>query len=251
MDRFHFNLLPLLLVPGTLLVGARELAAEVTERFEKTVPFASRGSFLLDNVNGSVVIEVWDQPSLRIEAEKKASDEDRLREIEIEVIGEGDRVEVRTRYPQRRRGGKRSVSYFIRLPRDARVDAETVNGKLSATGVEGGLRVSTVNGSVHLKDVGGEVEAGTVNGSIEAALTAPGDGRHRFSTTNGSVTLSIPAGASGELDAETVNGSVTTDFPLTLSGSFSRKRLRAQIGDGGGASFEIRTVNGSITLRRT
>jgi len=237
------------LTSALLFASGPGFAAQVTERFEKAIPFTSGGTFALENVNGSVIIQAWDQPSVRIEAEKKAPDDARLREIEIEVVGEGDRVEVKTRYA-RSNGDKGSVSYVIHLPADARVEAQTVSGKLEASEIEGGLRVSTVNGSVHIRDAGGEVEASTVNGSIEAQLGALADGRYRFSSTNGSVSLWLPASAGGELEAQTVNGSVTTDFPVTLSGKMSRKHLRARIGDGG-ASFEISTVNGSINLHRS
>jgi DUF4097 and DUF4098 domain-containing protein YvlB len=228
------------------LLGPGLAGAEVTERFEKTVPLDPGGRFRIENTNGSITLEAWDQPSVAIEAEKKARDEERLSQIEIDVESLGSSVTVKTRLPRARKGHG-SVEYHVRVPVGAAVEAETVNGRLDLSGVAGTTRVSTVNGGIHLRDASGGVDASTVNGSIEARYHAVSDGVHRFSTTNGSVTLELPAGASGEVDAETTNGSISTDFPVTLSGKISRRRLKARLGEGG-ARYEVSTVNGSVKL---
>jgi DUF4097 and DUF4098 domain-containing protein YvlB len=201
-------------------------------------------------VNGTVTIEAWEQDSIYIEAEKAANSEEALESIEVEIDGEGDWVEVKTRLPRSRAffgsGGK--VDYFVKIPAQAKIQVETVNGKLQVEGIEGQVRATTVNGSVHIFDVSGEVESSTVNGSIEATyLDVDADGRHRFSTTNGSVTLRLPIDASGEFEARTVNGSIETDFPLEVSGKFGHRRLRGRLGEGSG-TFDISTVNGSVKI---
>lgn len=233
------------------LIAASSIAAragaEVTERFEKTIPFTSGGTFYLENVNGSVLIEAGADSSVQISAEKRAPDSERLSEILIDVASEGSSLRVTTRYARRteKRG---SVTYRVRVPADARVEAQTVNGRVEVLRIEGAVKASTVNGGVRVEDVSGDVEAATVNGGIDARYKSLTDGRHRFSTTNGSVTLELPSGAGGHFDARTVNGRITTDFPVTVSGTLSKRRLSGQFGSGGG-SFEITTVNGSVSLR--
>jgi DUF4097 and DUF4098 domain-containing protein YvlB len=158
---------------------------------------------------------------------------------------------VVTRFPKRRGffGGQRKVDYVIRLPARARVEVETVNGKLRVEGMRDRVRASTVNGSVELRDVSGEVEASTVNGSINAHYLKPDDrGRHRFSTTNGAVRLELPPDVTGDFEARTVNGSIKTDFPLEVSGKVGR-RLRGRLGEGR-ATYHITTVNGSVRLMK-
>ena len=233
--------------PGCFL---EEVTMAAREQIEETRPFEAGGTFRLENVNGTVTIESWDQDSVYIEAEKAANSEDALESIEVEIDGEGDWVEVKTRLPRSRSffgsGGK--VDYFVKIPTRAKIQVETVNGKLQVDGIEGQVRASTVNGSVHIFDVSGEVESSTVNGSIEATyLDVDTDGRHRFSTTNGSVTLRLPTDASGEFEARTVNGSIQTDFPLEISGKFGHRRLRGRLGEGNG-TFDISTVNGSVKI---
>ena len=220
--------------------------------FERTVALEPTGTFRLENVNGKVKVEPWDRAEVRIEAEKPASSEDYLDEIQIEVQGEGDRVEVRTRFPRRPffLGGHGQVAYTIHLPAQARVELRTVNGGVEVDGMGAAVRANTVNGSVRITETAGAVDAGTVNGSIRVEYRrAALEGEHRCSTTNGSVTMYLPD-AAGELDVQTVNGSITTDFPLEVKGKIGGRRLEGRLGSGR-ATFRIRTVNGSVKLLRS
>jgi hypothetical protein len=221
------------------------------ESFEKTRPLAANGEFSLENTNGRVVVTTWDEPKVRIEATKAAPSERALRDLEIEVEGEGDRVEVRSRYSRPRwLGGAAKVDYRVTVPREARVKVRNVNGRVEVRGVNGRLEASSVNGSVELSDLGGEVEATTVNGSLEVRMAKfdPAD-RNRLSTTNGSVRLTLPGDAAADLEARTVNGRVHCDFDLSGDGRVSRRRVEGRIG-AGGARFELRTVNGSAHIDR-
>jgi DUF4097 and DUF4098 domain-containing protein YvlB len=233
-------------LPGCLL-GDVALAAR--DGFEETRPFDEGGTFRLENVNGRVRIATWDEPRVRIQADKAAANESLLQSIEIAVEGEGDRVEVRTRLPYRLLGSSGRVDYDVTLPRQARVDVHTVNGRLSVEGITGRTEVSATNGRIEIDRVSGDVEASTVNGGIEARYdeVAPG-GEHRFSTTNGAVTLELPADVTGRFEARTVNGSIRTDFPLDVTGKLGH-RLEGRLGDGPG-SFDVRTVNGSVRIRK-
>ncbi|TDI36794.1 MAG: hypothetical protein E2P02_24200 [Acidobacteria bacterium] len=224
---------------------ATDASAKAREDFEKVVPFSAGGQFSIKNDNGSITIKTWNEDSIRIEAEKTAKDQEGLKDIEIVVTGSGDSVSVETVHHRRRnRGG---VSYTITLPVEANVDAETANGSVNVKGVHGHIKVRSVNGSLKLEDIAGDIEAKTTNGGIRARYTEATDGRHSFHTTNGSVRIYLPAGAGGELDAQTVNGSITTDFPTTVT-RVSRRHLKGSFGGGGGASYEIETVNGSIKI---
>jgi len=232
------------------LVG--EARAKVYESFNRTLAFNHGDLLHLENVNGDVFIESWDGSEVIIEAEKSAETEEALRTIEIEVRETGRGVDVITHLPRMRDqygrdGSNRQVSYNIRLPMEADLDVETVNGKVEIYSIRGAIDASTVNGSVEAQDVAGEVDISTTNGSIRAEYSDLSDGNHSFSTTNGSVKVFLPRGAGGEIDAQTVNGSITTDFPATVE-RLSRHHLRGTFGGGGGLNLEIETVNGSVTI---
>lgn len=234
---------------GCVVVG--DMALDEHETLVETRDLDAGGRFELENVNGAVRIDTWKEPKVRIEAEKAASSRSALDDIEIEIDGEGDRVRVETHTPKKWGFGRSGqVEYTITLPESARVEVETVNGRVAVTNVAGGVRATTVNGRVEIEGAGGDVEAQTVNGSVEAELGAVPDGsRHRLATTNGSITLVLPDGVEGEFEAQTVNGGISTDFPLEVSGRWGPKSLHGRLGDGGGR-VELETVNGAIAIRK-
>ena len=227
---------------GVLLAAGAE--ASVREHFAQTVAFNPGGVFSIENQNGSIEIEVGSDSSVRIEAEKEAKTEDGLRDLEIVVEGSGNSVSVRT--VQHSRRGSGGVSYRIVLPAEAQILVSTANGEVSITGIEGRVQAESVNGALRIEDITGEIEAETTNGSIRASYRTVEGGRHRFETTNGEVRVYLPADAGGDLDAETMNGSIEVDFPMNLTRT-SRRHIRGTFGSGG-SSFEISTVNGSVTV---
>jgi hypothetical protein len=216
----------------------------------ETRPLPANGEFSLENTNGSVRLAAWDEPRVRIEAVKHAASESALEELRVEIVGEGDRLSVRTRYPRARwMGGAGKVDYRVSVPRGARVRVSNVNGRVEVDGVEGALKASTVNGFVDVTGAGGEVEASAVNGSVEVTMArVDAAGRSELSTTNGSVRLTLPREASADVEAHTVNGSVGCDFDLADVRK-SRRKLEGRIGSGG-ARFELGTVNGSAHIDR-
>ena len=164
---------------------------------------------------------------MRIEAVKHAASERALEELKVEIVGEGDRLSVRTRYPRPHwMGGAGKVDYRLSVPRGARVRVSTVNGRVEVDGVGAAVKASTVNGSVDVTGAGGEVEASAVNGSVEVVVArVDPSGRSELSTTNGSVRLTLPREASADVEAHTVNGSVGCDFDLA-DASKSRRKIR-------------------------
>jgi DUF4097 and DUF4098 domain-containing protein YvlB len=229
---------------------AGDFSLSAREDVVVTRPLEPGGRFSLRNTNGRVSVRVWDEPRVRIEAEKAATSRDALDDVRVEVEGEGRRVEVRTRLPHGVFGRRGVVTYRISVPRDAEVDVETVNGAVHVEGVAGPLRASSVNGSVEVADAAAEVEATTVNGSLRVAFESVRPrASTRLRTTNGSLTLSLPAGTEGDFEARTVNGRVKSDFPLQSHGRFWVRRLSGRVGDGS-ARFELRAVNGSVTIRK-
>jgi hypothetical protein len=211
---------------------------------------AKNGHFSLDNTNGRVEVTGWDEAQVKIEATKRAGSEHALEQLKVEIEGEGDDVRVRTRYPRGHFfGGSGRVDYVVHVPRTARVDVETVNGRVEVSDVAAAVEAKTVNGSVEVRDAVGEVEASAVNGSVEASLSrVDAQGRSRLHATNGSVRLTLPPDVNAEIEASTVNGGIGCDFDLD-GGSKSRRRLEGRIGTGG-ARFDLGTVNGSVNIDR-
>jgi DUF4097 and DUF4098 domain-containing protein YvlB len=220
---------------------------------EETRALAPDGRFELENVNGRITLVTWSRDEVRIEAERAAVNREALERIEVEIVGEGDEVRVKTRYPRTglwfMGGSPGKVDYDISLPAGARARLKTVNGPVHVDGLAGDLRAETVNGGLELSDVGGEVRAHTVNGGIHVLFDSVPDGRrHTLETVNGGIDLTLPEGTPGRLEATTVNGSIDCELPLDVE-TKKKRRLEGRLGAGGG-SFQLKTVNGAIDVRR-
>ncbi len=140
-----------------------------------------------------------------------------------------------------------AVDFVVALPPGVRLDASTVNGRVTVADAVGEVRARTVNGSITVDARGGPVDASTVNGSVLARVAdlAPGAGL-KLGSVNGSVTAMVPPTMDGDLDLSTTNGRVVTDLPVSTQ-HVDRRSLRGILG-AGGHPLSLQTVNGSVRL---
>ncbi|HVN30944.1 MAG TPA: DUF4097 family beta strand repeat-containing protein [Thermoanaerobaculaceae bacterium] len=240
----------LLLIPVALCIAGLALAAEpYRENFDQSYPLATGGRVSLENVNGGVVVNVWDQPTVRVQAVKEAESKEVLDKLRIEVTAAAGRVEIETRYPDGSHGHL-SVEYTLTVPKGAALDkVELVNGGLTVSGLGGEVRAELVNGEAKLTGLMGNVFVEAVNGEVNVELEKL-DARQRvkLETVNGPIELRLAAGVAAEVDAETVNGHLSNDFGIPVNKhEFVGADMNGSIGTGGG-DVSLKTVNGRIAL---
>lgn len=240
----------LLLLVATLCCGLPGFAAN--ETFLKTYPLNSGGSFVLENVNGSVRVEGWSRDEVEVRAVKSAlSDPRELERVRIEVCSAPGQVAVHTRYPQGQ-GVEVAVEYVIHVPNRVLLGSVgTVNGSVVVRGVQGGGELRSVNGNVEVFDSSGRFSAKTTNGDLRLELRQLMDGGPMdIETVNGSVVLGLPSNAQADLRILSMNGDFSSELPVvSTSGTTSLGAFRAKLGSGGG-QISVRTVNGGIRLVR-
>jgi DUF4097 and DUF4098 domain-containing protein YvlB len=248
MRRAILTAAALLLAIGTAGAG------DYTEIFDQSYPMAHDGRVGLENINGDVTIEVWDQDEVRVYAVKSASSPERLALLLIEVDATGDRVFVDTHYPNSRdlssgdRHGHSEVEYTLTVPRFALLDGiELVNGDLTVDGVEGGIGAQTVNGNIVVRGGDGEMDIETVNGSIELDFASTMSQEVDLSSVNGRIEVVL--NGSADIRVETVNGSLRNDYGIEVKkGKYVGASMEGSVG-GGGPVLDIETVNGSVSIR--
>lgn len=141
------------------------------------------------------------------------------------------------------------VSFKVKVPAGVDFLARTVNGEVSAESMSSNVYAKTVNGSIKLSTTG-YADAKTVNGEIFAKLgNANWTGSMNFKTVNGEINLELPASTGAVVNAKTFNGEISSDFPLVGLTKISKRQLTGTIG-GGGRELILKTLNGSISLRR-
>ena len=235
-----------------LAVGAA-WAGDYTEIFDQTYAVDHGSQVGLENINGDVTIEVWDQAEVRVYAVKTASSPERLEALRIDVNASSRGVFVDTHYPNSRdlseadRHGHWEVEYTLTVPRFASIDGvELVNGDLLIDGVEGSVEADTVNGTIVVRGASGEIELETVNGGIELELASSVSDEISLSSVNG--TIDVYLTGSADIRAETVNGKIRNDFGIEVKkGKYVGSSMNGAIG-GGGPTIEIETVNGGIRV---
>lgn len=254
---------PLLAAALLLTAAGAARALERQATYDKTFPLAAGGSVSVANVNGAVEVEAWDRDEVRVQAVKKvrAGSESRAAEalarLEVRVEAAADRVAVHT-------GGagdsggvlgwlfgnhvEASVSYTLSVPRMARVEVDTVNGKVRIHGVAGQVDAETTNGALELSDLRGAVQGSTTNGGVRVDLSqVRPEATVRLETTNGGIHLTVPPDARLSIDATTTNGGIDLTGLEASVRRHGRRHVEAEV-HGGGARVRLATTNGGIQI---
>ncbi len=227
-----------------------------TERFEQTYSFDSNGRIEIGNINGSITIEAWDNPQIKLEYSKIADDRERLADVDVKIEAGKDSFRVKTDYVKQKDGwnkGKLYVEFRLTVPRTAVLDnIRSVNGDLNISDMTNRVEASAVNGNVLAKNLSGALKISTVNGTVNAELAQMKAGSEvNLSTVNGTVNLYLPSFIDAVFTGSTVNGSIKTDLGLTVTkrkyGSGSS--LSGTLGSGS-SNVKLSSVNGTIAIKQ-
>lgn len=247
-----------------LFAATTAFGATLTENIDKTFDVKPGAEVRLTNVNGGITITAWDQPRVRVVAEKqvKGSRDDAqeaLKELRVEIQPQGGGLVINTRYPKDNEGiaslfswlsGDRvnaQVRYQLMVPRSMNLDITNTNGAIRVTDVNGRLELETTNGAIATDRCAGSLDASTTNGAIDAELTSVTRGAElTASTTNGAISIAVPRTFAAQVDAATTNGRISSDLPVTTT-RIGDNTLRGTI-NGGGAAMKLRTTNGRIAI---
>jgi hypothetical protein len=227
---------------------------------------ASGQSIEIKGVNGSIRAERATGADVEVVAVKSARHGD-PNSVTVQVVPHASGVTVCAVYPSSSlgrpnecapgNGGHMNVNnndvrveFTVRVPAGVDFIGRTVNGEIEAASLAGDVEARTVNGKIRISTTGW-AEGNTVNGSITARMgQASGPRPLEFQTVNGGIDLELPPAVNATLHASTVNGHISTDFPLMIRGKFTGRQISGAIGQGG-PELSLKTVNGSIDLRRS
>lgn len=239
----------LVVIAAVATVSFASCAATRSEVFDRHYPFASGGTFVLENVNGSVSVDGWNKEEIEVRAVKlSGGDPDDLDRVQIDVEECSQELAVRTKYPNDA-GVAVSVEYHIYVPyRILLGGVKTVNGSVLVRGVDGTGTLRSVNGNVEVLDSAGRFSEHTTNGNVRMELRRLEDGGPMdIETVNGSIALGLPADAHADLRVLSFNGDFQSELPVESGHMTSPRAFRGRIGSGGG-EVSVRTINGGVRL---
>jgi hypothetical protein len=254
---------PALPVAGLLLAATLAApppaVAQQGERFDWQGHLSPGQTLEIRGINGKIEASGAEDHTIQVVAMKHGKRSNPA-EVRIDVVERAEGVLICAVYPSAEGepnecGGRMNVrdndvqvDFTVRVPAGLVFRPKTVNGAITARGIQGAVYANTVNGAIDFSTTGPGV-AKTVNGSITAAVGEMGAESVEFSTVNGSITLGLPGSANANVEGSTVNGAITSEFPLAVEGKWGPKRVSGQIG-AGGPTLKLKTVNGEITIRR-
>jgi hypothetical protein len=254
----------LALAAALLVAAVPAFAAKLTETIDKTFDVRPGAEVKLTNVNGSITVTAWDQPRVRVVAQKEVKGdrhdaEQAMKELTIEFRQQGGGLVVNTKYPDLGSSifdwltgdhVNANVRYELTVPRTMNLDLSDTNGSIRVTDVSGRLELDTTNGRIEAMRCAGSLDASTTNGGIDAELLRVTPGQPiSLATTNGRIELALPHTFAGEVDAATTNGAISTDLPVAAT-RVGDNRLKGTI-NGGGTALKLRTTNGGIEISKS
>jgi hypothetical protein len=247
------------------------------------------------NISGATVIRTGPAGKVSVVAKKHvyASSEDRakrlLQNLEVRMEKHGDELRVEPHLYEQERGwvdlfrGKRfRVDFEITVPQECAVDAQTVNGELTVSGIRGPVETQSVSGEIGLADIEGplrlksvsgdvtcrryvgHIEGNTVSGDVVfdsvrvrslQLHTVSGDVKlrgvlepareHRLRTISGDVELSL---VDPDLSVEfrTASGDLECEIPARVT-RHNRKEYSVGLGEARGHAV-VKTVSGDLTI---
>jgi DUF4097 and DUF4098 domain-containing protein YvlB len=209
------------------------------ERVDQRRALKANGTFVVNNVSGSVKIMGVNEESMSLSGELGDG------VAELEIVGEGDRVEVSVKTKGGAMQGDGSAELEIRVPKTARVEVRCVSADVSIGDLSGVARVETVSGEISINGVLKSAEVKTVSGDI--AFDGAGE-RLEIGSVSGDIVIKS---VNGELEAQTVSGDIRVG-----SGRLTRVRMKSVSGDvnvradfAGTANSHIESHSGDVELQ--
>ncbi|PKG85877.1 hypothetical protein CXF85_03640 [Colwellia sp. 75C3] len=234
-----------------------QASAQINEEIERSFAVVSQSDFSLNNINGTVTINSWQESNIKVLANISAQTQESRDDMTINMAQHGQKVTVSTDYKEngyRQNKQSAKVDYQVWLPADSNLsDIELINGSLIIRDISGKVEAQVVNGSIKASGLSGNSAISSVNGSVDVIynLDSTNVNNIEVETVNGSIKLYLPETINADITADTMHGNINTAFDLeSKKNSFFGRNLRGKIGSGG-SQVNLDSVNGSINVLKS
>jgi DUF4097 and DUF4098 domain-containing protein YvlB len=240
----HLNSARCAALAAVILLPALALPAPAAMRnFSAQKPADPTGTVEIVNVEGSIEISGWDQPTVDVSGSIGEKVE------RVDVTSSGNRTTVRVVLPSGNINSKHDeydARLKIRVPQKSQLEVSLVSADLRIAGVSGNQHLQTVSGDINGDGGGGDLDVNTVSGDVR--LAARNSHNAQFKSVSGDLVIS---GADGDVQLNTVSG----DANLTL-GTLTRARLASVSGDvsvnasglGSSGQLDADSVSGDVNV---
>jgi DUF4097 and DUF4098 domain-containing protein YvlB len=206
---------------AAVLLAAAPLA-NAAQNLSKSAAVAADAAIDVSNVEGRVDVTAWDRNEVELTALLE-SDKDKLefeateRQVRIKVVRPDDNYR-----------GPHEAILTLKIPKGARISAETVSADITVAGVLGEQRLESVSGEVRTQAYDAPVKLSTVSG--DGTINGTG-GKAAVTVASVSGGLTINLAAAERLNARSISGDIDAHAELMPN-----------------ARVEMETVSGEIKL---
>jgi DUF4097 and DUF4098 domain-containing protein YvlB len=227
---------------ASAILAAAAPAATAQQTITKNSKVAGDATVEVSNVQGSVEITAWDKSEVELVAELESSKD----ELEYEASERYVRIEVR-RPHGKYHSDEDDATLTLRVPKGARVIADTVSADIAVTGVRGEQSLQSVSGEVQTQAFDAPVRATAVSGEINVVGNG---GKAAVSTENvsgGSTVSGVRGSYNGEVVSGEIHATVAAAERVELNSVSGDIELSAELKSG--ASVDMESVSGLVSLR--
>ncbi|MGB5131110.1 MAG: DUF4097 family beta strand repeat-containing protein [Steroidobacteraceae bacterium] len=221
------------------LLAAAPLA-NATQNLSKHATVAADAAIDVSNVAGRVDITAWD----RNEVELTAVLEDDKDKLEFDATEKQVRIKVVR--PNERYDDHEEAVLTLKIPKGARISAETVSADITVAGVLGEQRLESVSGEIRTQAHDAPIKLSTVSG--DGTISGAG-GKAGVSVKSVSGEIAV-SDVRGSYDGEVVSGQLTIN--LAAAERLNAKSISGDIDAHAAlmptARVEMETVSGEIKL---
>lgn len=232
------------------LLTALPLGAQEQQAWSGRYPLPPGGVVAVENVQGDIDVEAWDQAAVEVAVVKTAFGEGaNPDDVRIEVESGGRALTFRTLYLAPAEEPVR-VDYRLRVPRQVQLKRlQTMEGSITVSGIEGSVDARTLNGNIDQRSISGSVVARAINGNVVVTLRALPERAApvQLDTVNGHIFLSLPPQANADLQLSAVAGRIEGNYAFAVSEVPGDTSWRTRLGRGG-VQVRLRTVRGNIRV---
>ena len=224
-------------IAAALIAAAPQ--ADAAQNLSRHATAAADATIDVSNVAGRVDVTAWDRNEIELTAILE-NDKDKLefdateRQVRIKIVTPDDDFN----------GHEHDANLTLKVPKGARVLAESVSANITVSGIVGEQRLETVSGDIRTQAYDAPVKLSTVSGDG----TLIGNGGKADVTVESVSGLITTSGIRGNYDGEVVSGSLTINLAAA-------ERLHAKSISGDieahaelmpNARVEMETVSGEI-----
>lgn len=229
------------LVAAILAAAAPPAMSQQT--ITKSAKVAADATVEVSNVQGTVEITAWDKNEVELVAEIENPKD----ELEFEATERSVRIEVDRPHGKYDHEDEDDANLTLRVPKGARVVADTVSADITVTGVRGEQNLESVSGEIQTQAFDGQVRATSVSGEVTVAGNG---GKAAVSTENVSGTTTV-SGIRGDYHGEVVSGEIRATVAAA-----GRVELNSVSGDieihtdlTPASRIDMEAVSGTLTLK--